>query len=135
MWGKRTNKYGARKTKSGDRTYHSALEASVNGVLLLRERAGDIRILRRQDRVLLVVPSRYIFGKFETFDYRPDFKCEDTKTKEEFWVEAKGLDLPVWRMKKKLWKMVGPGRLEIWQGSAAKPFLAETIYPNGIDNV
>jgi hypothetical protein len=61
--------------------------------------------------------------------YIPDFKCRDKNTGEIFWVEAKGYENDRWPTKKKLYKFYGPGKLEIWKGSHARPYLDEVIIP------
>jgi hypothetical protein len=118
---RKRNKLGNTKVNYDGHSFQSKLEAAVYQILKLRERAGEIKVLQTQDHVYL---SDARIG------YIPDFKCLDLKTNEEFWVEAKGYEAPVWPIKKKLYKSYGPGKLEIWKGSYIKPFLDETIIPN-----
>lgn len=46
--------------------------------------------------------------------YKPDFKCFDSKEGISFYVEAKGFETAVWKIKKRLWREYGPARLEIY---------------------
>lgn len=101
-------------------SHRSQLEISVCQMLQLRERAGEIKIMQHEDHVYLTLAR---------IGYIPDFRCQYLGTGETFWVEAKGFPNDRWPMKKKLWKFYGPGPLEIWRGSAARPFLDETIIP------
>lgn len=100
--------------------FRSKLEFAVRNLLKLRERAGELKILNREDHVLLG-PAK--------FRYIPDFKCLDLKTNEEFWVEAKGYETDTWKRNKRLWKFHGPGKLEIWVGPHQRPRLKETVVP------
>lgn len=102
-------------------SHRSKLESSVCQILQLRERAGEIKILQVEDHVYLTLAK---------ISYVVDWRCEYVKSKEIFWVEAKGYGNDRWPMKKKLWKHYGPGALEIWMGSHEKPYLAETIVPH-----
>ena len=114
--GFRSNKYN--NTRQGG--FMSKLEAAVHQILLLREKAGELQILKCQDHVYLT-------------DARigciPDFKCRDLVTGAEFWVEAKGFESERWLIIRKLWFYYGPGILEVWKGSYKKPYLQETIIP------
>lgn len=113
------NKYSNVKVERDGYSFASKLEAAVYGILKLRERAGELRVIRTQARVSLTDAG---------IVYMPDFECEDENG--IFYCEAKGMETPEWRIKLKLWRFYGPGRLEIWKGSAAKPFLDEIVTPN-----
>lgn len=116
-------KYGNKGGQcSRGHSHRSALEISVCELLLLRERAGELKLLQCEDHVYLTLAR---------IGYVPDFKVQDCKTGEVFWVEAKGFANDRWPMKKKLWRYYGPGRLEIWMGTASRPVLTETIVPKG----
>lgn len=47
--------------------------------------------------------------------YKPDFKCKDTVTGEIYYVEAKGFETAMWKLKKRLWKSYGPTVLWIYK--------------------
>lgn len=116
MW-RRGNKYGNKRTKIAGIEFSSRLEASVYGVLQLREKAAELVIEKLQD-TLYLGPAR--------FRYTPDFRCKETGG-DVFWVEAKGFEDVTWRRNYRLWKIYGPGKLEIWKGSP--PSLSEIVIP------
>jgi hypothetical protein len=111
------NKYNATRWNG----FHSKLEASVHQLLLLREKANEIKIISLQHHVYLTKARVHTI---------PDFKCLDLKSNQEFFVEAKGFESPRWPTIKKLWKFYGPAPIEIWKGSFRRPYLDETIVPS-----
>jgi hypothetical protein len=116
-----TKRYGnKRQTCALGHSHRSKLESAVCQMLQLREKAGELKLLQAEDHVYLTEAR---------IGYIPDFKCQDTKTGEIFWVEAKGFANDRWPILKKLWAHYGMGRLEIWQGSHVNPRLVETIVP------
>lgn len=117
----RANKFGAKKTNG----FASKLEHAVYLILKLRERAGEIELLMTQSRVQLS-DAKIV--------YIPDFKCKLIETGEVFWVEAKGHETPEWKLKKRLWQVYGPGRLEIWKGTHVRPRFSENIVPKTKEN-
>lgn len=117
MWG---NKYKNIRVKHAGYSFQSKLEAAVYSILKLREKAQEIEIIQLQAKILL--PPADI-------EYRPDFKIRDLKTDKIIYVEAKGFESPEWRLKLKLYKVVGPAPLELWKGSHNKPILTEIIIP------
>ena len=117
MWSRR-GKFGNKKVSMDGFSFGSKLEAAVFSIIKNREASGELKFLQVQDHVYLT-DARIL--------YIPDFKCEDAKTGDHFWVEAKGFETPEWRIKRRLWEHYGPGKLEIWKGTAARPFLDETI--------
>lgn len=115
-WRRGKNKYGAVSTGS----FPSKLEAAVYQILLLRERSGEVKEIRRQHVVSLTEAK---------INYKVDFSCTLTSTGETLFVEAKGYATDVWNLKKRLWEYYGPGKLEIWCGDYRRPFLKETVIP------
>jgi hypothetical protein len=110
------SKYGA--VKSGD--FPSKLEASVYQVLCLRERAGEIRDIKRQATVNL-------YGRLR---WKVDFKFTLVATGEPVWAEAKGVWTRDAKMKLNLWRDgMGLGKLEIWMGHYLSPKLVEVVIP------
>jgi hypothetical protein len=85
---------------------------------MLRERAKELKLIQAEDTLYLTEAR---------IEYIADFKCLDLKTNEFFWVEAKGFESPRWPIIQKLWRFYGPGPLEIWKGTHARPHLAERI--------
>lgn len=70
----RTNKYNAKKTDRGRRTFDSKREAERYDELKLLERAGKIHQLELQKEFELI-PAQYIDGKLaeRALKYRADF--------------------------------------------------------------
>ncbi|MFO0254951.1 MAG: hypothetical protein ACK52V_12610 [Betaproteobacteria bacterium] len=118
------HKYGAKRTDASSltdgRSFQSALERSVYLWLKAREQAGELVIESCQDSVYLT-DARIL--------YKPDFRVRDAVTGEVYWVEAKGLELPAWRIKRRLWLHYGKGRLVIVKGSGARLRVHEELVP------
>lgn len=125
---KKKHKYGARRVGGPNGIWDSQLEKSVHNILLLREKAGDIRNIRRQVTLdLTPLPHR--------IRLRVDFTFEDCKTGETIACEAKGMDTPEWLLKLKLYRWRGPYKMELWKGSHTNPKLTEIIVPEkGLDS-
>lgn len=113
-----------KKVKHAGIQFDSKLEHSVYELLLQRQAAGEFKSIQCQDVVYLTLAR---------IRYEPDFKCID-QDDTPVWVEAKGYANERWPMKKKLWKFYGPGKLEIWKGTHARPLLDEVIIPKGGEN-
>lgn len=121
-WGKRGKaKFGNTKVERGGRWFDSKAEAALFHRLTLEERGGRIRDLKCQPGTIFLGPART--------QYRPDFSFIDPKTEDLCWAEFKGFKTPSWRLKLKLWRSVGPGRLDIYEGSEANIKLVETVIP------
>lgn len=101
-------------------SFASQFECAVFNLLLLREKAGEIKDIQCQDHVYLTEAR---------ICYIPDFKFVDLQTNNFAWAEAKGFETDTWRIKKKLWQFYGPGKLEIYKGSAKKVTLKEVVIP------
>lgn len=126
-WGKRfdrKNKYGGSQRKKIEHAGHwfdSKLEAALFDLLTLRERGGEISYLSHQPGTIFLSPARV--------QYRPDFRFTVVATGETAYAESKGFPNDRWPMKKRLWGTFGPGKLEIWMGTAARLKLVETVVP------
>lgn len=118
-WG-RPNKYNAKKVQKAGIWFASRLESAVHDILLLQEKAGEIRDIKCQPQVYLTEAK---------IGYRPDFSYVDEKTGQTVYVEAKGVEVETWLIKKKLWKCYGLGPLFIFKGRHDKPYLREVIIP------
>ena len=112
------NKYGSKKVESNGRSFDSKLERAVFEELNLLEKAGNISELKCQVSVYLT-EARILF--------KPDFSF--IRDGELIFLEVKGFETPVWRIKRRLWEHYGEGPLEIYKGSARNFFLHETIKP------
>lgn len=105
------NKYRAQRTNG----FSSKLEAAVYAML---ESRANVTNIKCQTKVYLT-DAKIL--------YIVDFSYEDASSGALVFVEAKGMETPTWRLKRRLWQHYGPGKLEIWKGSHARPYLAETI--------
>lgn len=128
MWNYRNkkNKYGRKKVNKLGYTFDSKLESAVHDILLLRERAGEIRNIKQQVSVYLTL-ARIL--------YKVDFSFEDCANGVEEYTEAKGFETTDYRLKRRLWIHYGPGKLTIYKGSHTKPYVDEIIIPKTIDPV
>ena len=114
------SKFKNKRTERLGYSFSSGLEAAVFSLLKDDELAGNSKVEKVQDRVLLTDAK---------IAYIADFKCSDPKTGEIYWVEAKGYETPSWRIKLRLWKFYGPGKLLIYKGTKIRPVLSETVIP------
>lgn len=105
MSGKKTpkNKFNAKKTKVGDIVLDSSGEADRYQQLLLLEKCGVIRDLKRQIKFPLIVNGRHIttqdkLGRRFPLNYVADF----TYLENEIYVieDFKGFDTPMSRLKR-----------------------------------
>ena len=95
------NKYGAKKQTYNGTKYDSGLEARVAEDLDWQLKSGDLVKVERQVKVPLMV------NKVLIANYYCDFRTTD-KYGHVTYVEAKGLELPLWLMKKKLFLALLP---------------------------
>lgn len=126
----RRNKYGAKKTVCIGETFDSKLEAAVYWDLKLREKAGNIKALKRQVSIQMT-DARILM--------RPDFSYVDAKSGETIYMEVKGFETEGYKLKKRLWKHYGPGILEIIKGRVdhngfGRYTIAEVIVPARVDD-
>ena len=82
--------------------FDSKAEAEYYFELKLRERAGQIKILEIQPAVYMT-DARIL--------YRADFLIEEDGVKK--YIDVKGVETPVFKLKKKLWVYYGMGILQI----------------------
>lgn len=113
-------KYNSGRSKLDGYSFASQMEAAGYLMLKAREQAGEIVVEKVQDRVFLTDAD---------IEYRPDFKCRVVATDEIFWVEIKGFETTDWRIKLRLWRHYGPGRLDVYKGSAKNLRLYESVIP------
>ena len=93
------NKYGARKTTVDGVVFDSQKEANDYEVLKWRERAGEIRDLKRQVPFVIVDKSEY--GR--ALKYIADFTYTDCETGEFVVADSKGgVKTDVYKLKKRL---------------------------------
>lgn len=101
-------KYGNKRTKIGGEQYASRREAKRHQDLLLLQRAGRIAGLVREVAFELA-PKVKIAGESRArpaVRYRADFVYSDVATGRIVVEDAKGMQTPVYRLKKHLMKTV-----------------------------
>lgn len=127
------HKYNASKTAIAGQVFDSKLEASVYAVLMIRQRTGELRDVKIKPQVRLVEPCRCCGGDScggaTIVNWTVDFSAVRTDTGATIYIEAKGVEGPDYRRRKRIWKAAPPALLEIWKGSHVRPVLAETIDP------
>lgn len=111
-------KYGNKKISHAGFSFASKLEAKLYDILFLMKAAGELTDIKVQDHVYLT-NARIL--------YIVDFKVTLSKTHEEQWYESKGFETSDWKIKKRLWKHYGPGKLNIYKGTTKAIWLAETV--------
>jgi hypothetical protein len=114
----RRNKYGAKRADG----FASKLEAAVYGILLTRERLGEIKEIKRQQTVVLQDGPRE-----HRITWKVDFSFVICSTGANAWAEAKGFETADYKIKLKLWRKNPPGRLEIYRGHYRAPKLVEVV--------
>ena len=92
------NKYGNRKTVVDGITFDSQKEASYWQELKLRERAGEVTGIQRQVKIELIPKTKL----YRACYYVADFMFTDRKTGKTVFVDVKGMQTDVYRLKKKL---------------------------------
>lgn len=117
----RFNKFGRKRVEKAGITFDSKAESSVHDILLLREKAKELKITGIHVRVI-IDPEADI-------RWVADFQCLDLLTNEIIFIECKGFETPEWRLKLKIIRARFPFKVEIWKGSYKKPYLDEIIIP------
>lgn len=112
------SKYNAKPTNG----FPSKLEAAVHMLLTIREKAGEISDIRRQQSVVLQEGPPTV-----RIAWKVDFSFIETKTGERVYAEAKGVETADYKLKLKLWRANPPATLEIYKGSYRRPTLALRI--------
>jgi hypothetical protein len=118
----RMNKFGARRTEGCG----SKLEASVYEALKIKELAGLISDLKRQQTVVLQDGPQAV-----RITWRVDFSYVDEKTGELTYAEAKGFETADYKLKLKMWRKNPPANLVIWKGTHRSPVVVEEIFKHG----
>ena len=102
------NKYKNRALQVGNEKYSSQREMRCHQELLLLQRAGKIAGLVREVPFVLI-PGVKIEGEFRArpaIRYVADFCWSDVDSGRVVVADAKGMQTPVWRLKKHLMKSV-----------------------------
>jgi hypothetical protein len=106
---RRPHKYGARRTEYAGQWYDSALEAAYARTLDARKAAGLIAAWCRGDPIPLVDPLSILGGPRRAVTWRADFFVADNDGG-DFWVDCKGVETVVWRLKMRLLRARYPDR-------------------------
>lgn len=102
---------------------HSKLENSTEGLI----RILGLELIQAQWK------HTFYWNGVKILSYIVDFHVRDPKTKEEFFIEAKGDRTTYdWAVKRACWLAAGPGRLLVYSGHHSNPQLVETIIPVSI---
>lgn len=99
------NKYGAKKFELDGIKFDSKAEANAYYHLKLMERGNLINIIEIHSPVSMTLAN---------IKCKIDFKVKDLHTAEIYYIEVKGRSARDWIVKKNLWRVYGPARLEIW---------------------
>lgn len=118
---RKNNKYGNRKAIRGDKKFGSEGEAQCYDYLKLLELGGELTVEKLQDNVYLTA-ARIL--------YKADFRTKNARG-ETVWVEFKGCETDTWRIKRRLWKHYGPGKLMVYKLLKGRITHHETIEPKG----
>jgi hypothetical protein len=111
-------KYNAKPTNG----FPSRLEAALYDQLLLKEKLGEIRNIKRQQSVVLQEG-----GKDQRIAWKVDFSAEEAPLWRVAYFEAKGVETLDYRLKLKLWRAKRPAPLEIWKGTYRNIRMVERI--------
>jgi hypothetical protein len=103
MYRYKRNKYGAKKTTVDGITFDSKWEAQRWGELQAMERGGLVRDLERQVKYEIVVNGEKICRYIADFRYKV---VDDDGVTTEVVEDAKGVETPDFKLKKKLMKAV-----------------------------
>lgn len=101
---RRKNKFGAKKTEFMGIVFDSKWEAERYGQLCAMEKAGAIKNLRRQVKYNILVNDQKICQYIADFVY--DDMGIDGNTPQEIVEDAKGVETPEFKLKKKLMKAI-----------------------------
>ena len=97
------HKYNARKTTIDGITFDSMAEARRYSELLLLERAGEIADLEMHPRFEIQPAFTLPSGeKFAAVRYEADFRYVDKRTGERIVEDVKGVETPVFKLKRKM---------------------------------
>lgn len=124
------HKLNAKKTRDLDGVEcPSWLHAEVANILIRHRNLGLTKGFEREVAVRLSEKCNHCGSG--AIVYKVDF-VEHWHT-HSVWLEAKGAEVASYRKRKRLWKTVGPGTLEIYKGryrnGTCTPYLAEVITP------
>lgn len=112
------SKFKNRRATLHGQNFASQFEAQVFALLQLLEKQGEISKLTCQPKVYLTRAKIL---------YKPDFSAIDAKTGKTIFIEAKGMETPTYKIKKRLWRYYGPGVLHVYKRRKGYPTCVETV--------
>jgi len=127
------NRYQKTKNPRGRRAavktngFSSKLENKVHEMLLERVASGELSDLRCQHRVDLIYGETHK----NRMEWKIDFSAIDNATGNRKFFEAKGFSEDIYKIKLKLFRVIGEGVLEIWKyAKGGSIYLSETVVPS-----
>lgn len=111
-------KYKNTRVNHSGYSFASRSEGELFDLLKLMEKSGEIKNIQVQASVRLTKAA---------IVYIADFKYFNIKDGTDEWAEFKGLETDVWRIKRRLWKCYGPGRLLVYKKNGQRIFLSEVL--------
>lgn len=108
------------------RSFRSKAEAQFYLYLKSLEQNKEIANIRCEVKVNLLPGKRN-----ERVDYYVDFVVTELPSNEDVYCEVKGFETDKWKIKLKLWRHFGPGRLKIYKVGWNKLELFEEVIPSG----
>lgn len=116
---KKKNKYGAVKCVHDGIKFDSKVEGDYYLYLKDLEKAGLLRVLEIQPKVYLT-DAKIL--------YIPDFLIQNSLDIEPYYVDVKGVETPVFKLKKKLWKFYEKSELRLVRRKAGKFVISERVH-------
>lgn len=113
------NKFKAQRCEHDGEAFRSKLERDVYSQLQWLERGGLISNVRREQSIQLT-PS---------IKHKLDFVVTDTKTGQDYGIEAKGATDASWSIKRRLYLDFGPFLVQVWRRLGKAVGIAETLPP------
>lgn len=114
----RKNKFNSKITFKDGYHFDSMAECSLYDYIKAQEQAGEWRLIQTQASVYLT-DARIL--------YKPDFLIEDLSINEEVYLEMKGFETPVWRIKRRLWPYYGIGTLRVYKTNRLGVYMHEEL--------
>lgn len=114
-------KYGNIKTHNRHGyLFDSKLESAVYDYLLLLQSTGEIKDIRVKPNVMLTEAKIRMI---------PDFAAYHNGLTKVVYYEAKGVSTDVWAIKLRLWRVYGPGPLQVIRGNYKKLSFDSWVIP------
>lgn len=119
----RESKFKSERIQYQGRSFASKGEAGLFQYLKALEAKGELKIVALQPNVTL--------SPFK-IKMIPDFLVRYLNSEELVYVEYKGFETDVYKIKREIWKVIGPGKLVVYKGYGSGLTITETIIPQGL---